>query len=77
MDRYDIDRSEFYGNIIDIFEDFLGERGVIIPNEEKCGSLSSAIIYGSDYGDLKDELEKMMKNWSVFFTTDGGEYVRL
>ena len=54
------DRAEFVGQIIDIFEDFLEERGVMITNSEREESAedNSAIIYGSDYGELSDSAVK-------------------
>lgn len=62
------DKAEFIGNIIDIFEDFLEEKGIDIPNDEKEDSENPAIIYGTDYGNLQDDLEAMMVAWNVFET---------
>lgn len=31
----EMDKPELIGNIIDIFEDFLDDKGIIIPNPEK------------------------------------------
>lgn len=59
------ERTEFIGQIIDIFEDFLEEKGIDIPNDEKAESEGPAIIYGTDYGELQSCLEGMMLNWSV------------
>ena len=56
---------EFLGQIIDIFEDFLEEKGIEIPNEERDDSDNPAIIYGTDYGNLSDELENLMVAWDV------------
>ena len=60
------EKHEFIGEIIDIFEDFLEEKGIDIPNDEKEDSESPAIIYGTDYGNLQDDLEAMMLAWGVF-----------
>lgn len=60
------DKAEFIGNIIDIFEDFLEEKGIDIPNNEKEDSENPAIIYGTDYGILQTDLEDMMERWGVF-----------
>ena len=43
------DRAEFIGQIIDIFEDFLEEKGIEIPNDDREDE-NDAIIYGLDYG---------------------------
>ena len=62
------DRLEFIGQIIDIFEDFLEEKGIEIQNDEKEDSENPAIIYGTDYGDLSDDIENMMVSWGVLKT---------
>lgn len=59
--------AEYIGQIINIFEDFLEEKGIQIPNEEKDETDESniAIIYGTDYGNLLSELEEMMIAWDI------------
>lgn len=59
------EKVEFIGQIIDIFEDFLEDNGIEIPNSEREDENNSAIIYGSDYGCLQEDLEKCMKAWGV------------
>lgn len=59
------EKVEFIGQIIDIFEDFLEDNGIEIPNSEREDENNSAIIYGSDYGRLQEDLEKCMKAWGV------------
>ena len=63
----DDERCEFIGQIIDIFEDFLEEKGIEIPNPERPADdeENGAIIYGSDYGILQDDLEQMMRAWKI------------
>lgn len=58
------DRAEFIGQIIDIFEDFLAEKGIEIPNDDREDE-NDAIIYGMDYGELQTNLEAMMTSWGV------------
>ena len=65
-------KPEFIGQIIDIFEDFLEEKGIRIDNEDKQMAIEDgedpktlAIIYGEDYGTLQTQLEEMMSNWKV------------
>ena len=66
------DKLEFIGQIIDIFEDFLDEKGVKIDNPDRDrdaivdASCSKANIYGCDYGDLSDRIELTMTNWGFF-----------
>ena len=63
----DNERCEFVGQIIDIFEDFLEEKGITISNPEKdeTDDDNTAIIYGSDYGYCQNRLEEMMRNWKI------------
>lgn len=66
------DKLEFLGQIIDIFEDFLDEKGIKIDNLDRdrdaiedaaCGDTN---IYGCDYGYLSDRIESTMTNWGFF-----------
>ena len=57
------DLPEYIGQIIDLFEDFLEEKGVEIENDERDEDDYAAIIYGTDYGYLQDSLEQIMRNW--------------
>ena len=63
---------EFIGQVIDTFEDFLEERGVTLNNPEIDEAVADgqdpdccAIIYGTDYGDLQDDLEGLLRNWGI------------
>ena len=59
------DVLEFVGQIIDIFEDFLEGKGIQIDNPEKESQDDPAIIYGSDYGDLSDDLKNLLAAWKI------------
>jgi len=64
------DRAEFFGQIIDIFEDFLAEKGIEIENDERedYGAEDDeelAIIFGSDYDYIRDRLTEMMTRWGI------------
>lgn len=65
------DIPEFIGQIIDIFEDFLTDKQITIPNPEKEDNQDvenpdeQAILYGSDYGQLQTALEDMMHHWHI------------
>ena len=61
------DTTEFIGQIIDIFEDFLDEKGVVIENPERDedDEEMAANIYGSDYDRLSDEITDTLKRWNV------------
>lgn len=66
------DLPEFVGQMIDIFEDFLEEKGVDIPNPEKedaeaLGEDPDGMcrIYGTDYGTLQTQIESMLEAWRL------------
>ena len=51
---------------IEAFEDFLDEKGIVIPNDEKEQSPDTASnIYGTDYGNLSDRIEKLLRQYNV------------
>lgn len=58
-------KTEFLGQLIDVVEDWLEEKGIDIPNEEK-DELNAAIIYGSDYDKLKSGFNSIMESYHVF-----------
>lgn len=58
-------KTEFLGQLIDVVEDWLEEKGIDIPNEEK-DELDAAIIYGSDYDKLQSEFNSIMESYHVF-----------
>lgn len=64
------DRAEFFGQIIDIFEDFLAEKEIEIENEQRedYGAEEDdelAIIFGSDYDYIRYRLAEMMARWGI------------
>lgn len=58
-------RTEFLGQLIDVVEDWLEEKEIDIPNEEK-DDLDAAIIYGSDYNKLQSGFNSIMESYHVF-----------
>lgn len=65
------DEPEFIGRLVDIMEDFLCQKGVMIDNPERDedGDEDAAIIYGSDYDALADEFRHVMR--AYHFLSDG------
>ena len=65
------DEPEFIGRLVDIMEDFLCQKGVMIDNPERDedGDEDAAIIYGSDYDTLADEFRHVMR--AYHFLSDG------
>lgn len=46
--------------IIELFEDFLDEKGIVIPNDEKDQDPDASNIYGTDYGNLESRLDDLL-----------------
>ena len=65
------DEPECIGRLIDIMEDFLCQKGVMIDNPERDedGDEDAAIISGSDYDALADEFRHVMR--AYHFLSDG------
>lgn len=59
------DKAELFGQIIDVFEDFLDEKNVTFENDEREDSEDAAIIYGSDYDAIRQELENLLVAWNL------------
>ncbi len=55
-------------DLIEAFEDFLDEKGVVIPNEEKWEEPienDRANIYGTDFGNLENTLESVLAVYGI------------
>lgn len=64
------DKAEFIGQVIDIFEDFLDEKDVIIPNDDRdknpdYNPENLVNFYGRDYDTVKEKLEHLFRSWKV------------
>lgn len=59
------DKAEFYGQLIDVFEDFLEARGIAKEdvNPDREDTEDTAIIYGEDYDELREGLSAVIENW--------------
>ena len=67
MNKFDnlsqAERSELFGLLVDVVEDFLEEKGITpddIPNDERTGTEGEAIIYGSDYDRLANGFSSVL-----------------
>lgn len=65
-----IDKQEFNGlpksknvaiTILDIFEDMLSEKDVMIPDDDREGDEDEGCIYGTTYYDLEDQIVEILK----------------
>lgn len=62
-------QPEFFGQLIDCFDDFLQEQDVRLPRsvkeqEENEEGDCNARIYGSDYDDLNSKIRATIKSWA-------------
>ena len=62
--------GEFTMEIIELFEDFLEEKGIIIENDEKLEDEDASNIYGTDYGYLQSGIEEILISYGII---DGEE----
>ena len=60
-----MERKQLAVKIIDVFEEFLSEKGISVENGEKSGEESEAIIFGSDYYGLADRLLELIKGYEA------------
>lgn len=60
---------EFVGCIIEMFEEFLEERGIDVPNDEKDEDPDASTIYGTDYGELEDTITEFLA-WNGYIEED-------
>ena len=63
------DPEELVGQIVDIFEDFLTEKKVRVDNSDEDPE-NSAIIYGSDYDGLREEIMNTLIGWKILSGTE-------
>jgi hypothetical protein len=58
---------ELAGEILDVFEDFLADKNINIPNKERdeyeCDEDEKAILFGSEYYWLEDKITEMIKKY--------------
>lgn len=59
------ERMELIGQLVDIFEDFLDAKGIVVRNPEKNEDPDTANIYGTDYSEIADGLEATLINWNL------------
>ena len=47
--------------ILDIFEEMLERKGIIIMDEDRTGDESEACLYGMTYADLENTIEELLR----------------
>ena len=56
--------------IIEIFEDYLEEKGINIDNPEREEDDFASLIYGTEYGDLESKITEVIENEHCLITTN-------
>ena len=46
--------------ILDIFEEMLDEKGIMIPDVDRTGDDGEACLYGTTYANLEDEIYELL-----------------
>lgn len=59
------ERMELLGMLVDVVEDWLEEKGVVIDNDEKDDDHEAANIYGKDYDILTSGFGEILTIWKL------------
>lgn len=59
------DKAELFGQMIDVFEDFLDGKHVWFKNNEREGTEDAAIIFGTNYDAIVQKLESILEAWNL------------
>jgi hypothetical protein len=62
--------NEITRDIIELFEDFLEEKGIVIENDEKLEDEDASNIYGTDYGYLQSGIEEILAWYEIIDSND-------
>ena len=77
-------KTQFEADIIDVFENFLNNRGMVCENFDKVAAISESDvdsvsnIYGNDYTELQDGLDIIVDNKEIpspKMTTDRAQII--
>ena len=49
--------------ILDIFEDMLDEKGIMIPDDDRTGDDGEACLYGCTYGNLEEKITTLLDKY--------------
>lgn len=55
----------FCVDVIEAFEDFLDERGIVIENDEKAESEGPSNIYGTDFFELESAVTSVLYSYGL------------
>lgn len=69
--------AQFTSELIEVFEDFLDNRNIVLENDEKEESEDAANIYGSDYGELQTGIEDVLLHHNIDLNNDNNYIISL
>ena len=49
--------------ILDVFEEMLESKGILIPDEDRTGDESEACLYGITYAELENEIAELLDRY--------------
>lgn len=49
--------------ILDVVEDMLECKGILIPDEDRTGDESEACLYGMTYSNLENAIEELLREY--------------
>lgn len=49
--------------ILDMFEEMLDEKGIMIPDDDRTGAEGEACLYGTTYGCLEDKIVNLLSDF--------------
>ena len=49
--------------ILDMFENMLEEKGIVIPDDDRTGDEGEACLYGTTYADLEDKIVGLLVDY--------------
>ena len=49
--------------ILEMFDNMLEEKGIMIPDEDRTGDEGEACLYGTTYADLEDQIVALLVDY--------------
>ena len=49
--------------ILEMFDDLLEEKGIVVPDEDRTGAEGEAALYGTTYANLEDKIVELLVDY--------------
>lgn len=49
--------------ILEMFDDMLEEKGIVVPDEDRTGEEGEAALYGTTYANLEDKIVELLVDY--------------